>query len=159
MAPFLDELAAGWLTADEFARVMVRLLAAMLVGGVVGLDRELSGKAAGMRTHMLVAMGCALFALTADLAGMGHEATSRVLQGVAAGIGFIGGGAILKSTDKRQIYGLTTAASLWMAAAAGLTAGLGHLGLALVASALAWVVLGVLTRIERRLGTEDSERA
>ena len=75
---------------------------------------------------------------------------SRVIQGVAAGIGFIGAGAILKVTSEREIQGLTTAAGIWMTAAIGLAAGLGRLGLAAIGVALAWIILAIINRLARK---------
>ena len=159
MDTFLAELRHGWLSAEEFSRIIVRLGAAMIVGAIAGINRELGGKAAGLRTHMLVAMGAAMFVLGAEMTGlMGAQMTS-VIQGVAAGIGFVGGGAILKFAEANEIRGLTTAASIWMTAAIGIAAGLGHIGLAFVASLLTLLVLSIIARFERRLGTEGSNQA
>ena len=146
---FLTEIRNGWFTPEEFARVVVRLGTAMIVGGVAGIDRERIGKAAGLRTHMLVALGAAVFALAADLTNLSGGALATIIQGVAVGVGFLGGGAILKSTDDKEIHGLTTAAGIWMTAAAGIAAGLGHIGLALLASGLAWIILAVLSMVTR----------
>ena len=134
---------------DQILTVVLRLIAAAVVGAMLGAERESMGKAAGLRTHMLVALGGALFVMVATE----HEAVgdiSRVIQGVAAGIGFIGAGAILKHTDKDQVTGLTTAASLWLTAAIGVAAGTGTIWLALGGGAFAWIVLRVLLRSEKR---------
>jgi putative Mg2+ transporter-C (MgtC) family protein len=154
----LAELRAGLLTGEETARVIVRLLTALVAGGLAGIDRERLGKAAGLRTHILVSVGAALFVLTAELAGMTAQ-ISAVIQGIAVGIGFIGGGAILKSAEDREIRGLTTAAGIWLTAAAGIAAGLGRLTLALVAGLLALAILNVLHRAEQAMGTSHSNRA
>ena len=154
----LNELRAGLPTGEETARIVIRLVAAAVVGGIAGIDRERVGKAAGLRTHMLVAMGAAVFVLTAQLSALGGQ-MGTVIQGVAAGIGFIGGGAILKSTQNKEIHGLTTAAGIWMTAAAGLAAGLGHLVLALLVSLMGLLILNVLTRAEAWMGTDGSNRA
>ena len=156
---FIAELRNGWFTPEEFARVAVRLGTALIVGAVAGIDRERLGKAAGLRTHMLVALGAATFALTAELAGLTGSGLATVIQGVAVGVGFLGGGAILKSTDDKEIHGLTTAAGIWMTAAAGITAGLGHTGLALLATGLAWIILAVLSMAARAAGAPGSNRA
>ena len=150
MDAFLNELRAGWLTSEEFARVVVRLGAAMLVGAVAGINRERVGKAAGLRTHMLVALGSAAFVLAAELGGMPPPDLSRVIQGVAAGIGFLGGGAILKSAEDREIRGLTTAAGIWMTAGAGIAVGMGELAVGFIAIGFAWIVLSLLAHIEVR---------
>src|SRR5262245_11033445 len=94
----------------EVTQVVVRLLLAALLGGLLGWQRELVGKAAGLRTHMLVALGSAFFVLIPSQAGMPLGDLSRVLQGVITGIGFLGAGAILKLSEQQQIHGLTTAA-------------------------------------------------
>ena len=159
METFLSELRYGWPSAEEFSRVIVRLMTAMVVGAIAGINRELGGKAAGLRTHMLVAMGSAMFVLGAEAAGIPREQMTSVFQGVAAGIGFVGGGAILKYAEANEIRGLTTAASIWMTAAVGIAAGLGQVGLALVASLLTLLVLSIIARLERTLGTAHSNQA
>jgi putative Mg2+ transporter-C (MgtC) family protein len=146
MEPFPD--------MQELARVMVRLLAALALGALIGYQRERTGKAAGLRTHMLVSMGTALFVISAVESGMGEDALSRVIQGLATGIGFLGAGAILKITADKEIRGLTTAAGIWMTASASVAIGLGQFVIGLAAGVLAWIVLAVLDRFEpkSRLG-------
>jgi putative Mg2+ transporter-C (MgtC) family protein len=129
-------------------RVIVRLMAAALLGAVIGIQRESVGKAAGLRTHMLVACGGALFIAACYESGMSSEGMSRVIQGLATGIGFIGAGAILKLADQREVTGLTTAASIWMTAAVGVAAGLGRWGSAVVSVVMTWFILAVLGRVE-----------
>lgn len=133
----------------ELTRVVIRLMMAVILGGLIGWNRERHGTAAGLRTHMMVALGAALFVLVPQQAGMVVADMSRVLQGVIAGIGFLGAGAIIKLGEKEQIKGLTTAAGIWATAAIGLAAGMGREGLALIATALALVILGVLPKLER----------
>ena len=133
---------------EDSVRIIVRLLVAMLLGGLIGYEREYSGKSAGLRTHMLVSVGAALFVLAPGLSGMSIGDQSRVLQGIIAGIGFLGAGAIIKSRDHNEVKGLTTAASIWMTAAVGITAGMGREMLALVSTALALFILAALHRIE-----------
>ena len=156
MDQLMNELQAGLLTAEETARITVRLLAAMLAGAVAGIDRERLGKAAGLRTHMLVSTGAALFVVTAELASVGPQMTT-VIQGIAAGIGFIGGGAILKSAENREIHGLTTASGIWMTAAVGVAAGLGHTMLALISGLVVFVILNVLARATQALGPHSND--
>jgi putative Mg2+ transporter-C (MgtC) family protein len=158
MGVLLDELSASLPDARETVRVVVRLVAALLAGGVIGLQREASGKAAGLRTHMLVCAGTALFVLAAMDFGMGQDAMSRVVQGLATGIGFLGAGAILKLESSRQIQGLTTAAGIWMTAALGVTIGVGQLGTAAIGTAFAWFVLAVLIKLDKRIDA-SSDRA
>jgi putative Mg2+ transporter-C (MgtC) family protein len=153
----LDELAQSLPDAREALRVLIRLVAALLAGAVLGLQRERSGKAAGLRTHMLVTLGTVLFVIAGTEFGMEQDALSRVIQGIVTGIGFIGAGAILKMESKREIYGLTTAAGIWMTAAIGVAIGLGHIGTAALGVLFAWVVLAVLIKLEARAeGSSDS---
>lgn len=145
----LQELASSIPDARDAVRLLVRLLAALLAGGIIGYQRERAGKAAGLRTHMLVALGTALFVITAEEAGMQQDAMSRVVQGLVTGIGFLGAGAILKLESRQIIRGLTTAAGIWMTAALGVAIGLGHLGTAAIGVLLGWLVLAALIRLER----------
>ncbi len=158
MDPLLDELRGSLPTAQETARVVVRLLAALLAGGIIGFQREASGKAAGLRTHILVCAGTALFMLTAVGMQMQQDAVSRVVQGLATGIGFLGAGAILKIESHHEIKGLTTAAGIWMTAALGVMIGVGQLGTAAIGTALTWVVLAVLIKVDKRIDASN-ERA
>ena len=155
MNEFLREITNGRPDATEFARAVVRLLVAALLGAVVGFERERAGKAAGLRTHMLVALGAALLMLAAAESGMTSSDLSRIIQGVITGIGFLGAGSILKSEEEREIRGLTTAAGIWLTAGVGVAAGLGRWGTAAVAVAASWIILGLLTRLERRLDVND----
>jgi putative Mg2+ transporter-C (MgtC) family protein len=144
----LEEMLSGLPDGRQMVSLVTRLLTAMILGALVGAQRESSGKPAGLRTHMLVAMGGALFVLAPLEAGMELNGISRVIQGIVTGIGFIGAGAILKLQDKREIEGLTTAAGIWMTAAVGIAAGLGRLGLALVSTVLTWITLALIGKIE-----------
>jgi putative Mg2+ transporter-C (MgtC) family protein len=129
----------------------LRLLTALVIGGCIGLQRELTHHSAGFRTHILVAMGSALLVIAGSQSGMSSSDVSRVIQGIVTGIGFLGGGAILKITDERQILGLTTAAGIWMTAAASIAAGLGRIITALIALLLTLIVLAVLIKFEKRM--------
>jgi putative Mg2+ transporter-C (MgtC) family protein len=135
---------------EQTVRVIVRLLLAAILGGLLGAERERAGKAAGLRTHMLVALGAAVFVLFPAEAGMGMADLSRVIQGVATGIGFIGAGTILKRKDQEEIQGLTTAANIWLTAAVGLAVGAGHLWVPIACTLCAFVILSVVARYERR---------
>lgn len=150
---FWEELSAGFTDARQLADVVVRLVAAVLLGAIVGWERERMGKAAGLRTHMLVSLGTALFVVACENSGMSSDGLSRVIQGLTTGIGFIGGGAILKLASEREIHGLTTAAGIWMTAAIGVTVGLGAIGLALIATIVTTATLGAI-----RLSTSRTER-
>jgi len=148
---FLSELKSGWPNGAQLARILIRLTAAALLGAVIGFQRERMGKAAGLRTHMLVSAGAALFVVACIESGMSSDGLSRVVQGLATGIGFIGAGAILKLAEQHHIIGLTTAASIWMTAAVGVALGLGRWGLALVSVVLTWGILTVVGRLEFRI--------
>ena len=130
--------------ATDITRVCVRLLVAALLGAMLGYERESSGASAGLRTHMLVSMGSAMFVLVPLQAGMPLMDVSRVLQGVTAGVGFLGAGAIMKSHSENQITGLTTAAGVWLTAAIGVAAGMGREGTAILCAMFAWVILALL---------------
>src|SRR5207248_7764652 len=127
----------------------VRLVAAAVLGGLLGLERQYDHKYAGVRTHMLVALGAALFTAAPLVGGVSAEHVTRIIQGIAAGIGFVGGGTILKLTDRNEVRGLTTAANIWLAAAVGVAAGAGWLVPAFVGTALALIILYALGRCER----------
>jgi putative Mg2+ transporter-C (MgtC) family protein len=154
----IAELRDSFPDAAEAVRVAIRLLAALLAGALIGWQRERTGKAAGLRTHMLVCMGTALFVVACIGSGMQQDAISRVVQGLATGIGFLGAGAILKLESTQRIKGLTTAAGIWLTAALGVAIGLGRLGTALLGVVLAWIVLQVLVLLEKRAG-ESSDSA
>jgi putative Mg2+ transporter-C (MgtC) family protein len=136
--------------AGQFVRVTIRLVGALLLASIVGWQRERTGHAAGLRTHLLVALGSALFTLVPLEAGASTGETTRIIQGIAAGIGFLGGGVILKDGGPVKIHGLTTAASIWLTAAIGMAAGLGRVGAAAGGVLLAWFVLAVLEPFEQR---------
>jgi putative Mg2+ transporter-C (MgtC) family protein len=137
----------------QVTRILVRLLMAALLGGVLGYERERHGKAAGVRTHMLVAMGAALFVLVPQQGGMAVADMSRVIQGIVTGVGFLGAGAIIKRHSEEDVQGLTTAAGVWMTAAIGIACGLGRETTAVLSTLLALVVLGLVPKIiDRRLG-------
>jgi putative Mg2+ transporter-C (MgtC) family protein len=150
----IDPLHDGLLdlpTLRQLFDIVLRLGIAAVLGGVIGFEREQEGKAAGLRTHMLVGLAAALFTVAPVDAGMSIVDLSRVLQGIAAGIGFIGAGTILKLTGQQEIRGLTTAASLWLTAAVGMAVGIGHLWLPIVAVLLAVAILWGLGRLEARM--------
>jgi putative Mg2+ transporter-C (MgtC) family protein len=136
----------------QLVRVALRLLAALVIGTAIGLQRELTHKPAGLRTHMLLGLGTALFVLGAAESGMHLDSLSRIVQGLATGIGFLGGGAILKLTNEREIHGLTTAAGIWMTAAASAAAALGQIAVALIGTLFGLLVLIVFHKIEKELG-------
>lgn len=138
--------------ASQLTRVTVRLVIAAILGGILGFEREHKGKAAGVRTHMLVAMGAALFVLVPRMAGADDAALSRVVQGIVAGIGFLGAGTILKGKEinANQVKGLTTAAGLWMTAAIGIAAGMGREATAVLSTILALGIFSLMPWIVNR---------
>jgi putative Mg2+ transporter-C (MgtC) family protein len=127
------------------------LLLAVVLGAIVGLEREKAHRPAGLRTHMLVSLGSCLFTLMS--ASFGGQ-PAQVASGVVAGIGFIGAGTIWAEKDK--VKGITTAASLWATAAIGLTAGLGDFALATVVTLLVFIILAS-KYVFWRLGIEKRE--
>ncbi len=152
MAAAWDEIVQTLPNGQEIVRIGVRMVTALLIGALIGLQRELTHHSAGLRTHMLVALGSALLVISAAESGMAPADVTRIIQGIVTGIGFLGGGAILKLTSEREIRGLTTAAGIWMTAAEGVAAGLGRIGTALLGLAFTLFVLGALAKIEKRLG-------
>jgi putative Mg2+ transporter-C (MgtC) family protein len=135
-------------------RVLFRLVIALVLGAMLGVERERLGKAAGVRTHMLVALGSALLVLGPVEAGMKLDHLSRVIQGIAAGIGFLGAGAILKMPEERRISGLTTAATVWVTAAVGIAIGMGLVWPSVLAVVLATGSLYLVRRLETRLESD-----
>jgi putative Mg2+ transporter-C (MgtC) family protein len=136
---------------EQFTRVVLRLTVATLLGAVVGYERERHGKTAGLRTHMLVALGVALVIVSAEQSGVTPADMTRVLQGLFAGIGFLGAGAIIKVDEEERVKGLTTAASIWATAAIATAAGLGREATAVLATILTYVILAVLLKLEHRM--------
>src|SRR5688572_28129455 len=136
-----SELTAGILDTRQLVIFLIRIFAATLCGAVIGYERQRAGKTAGLRTHILVASGTAMFILGCMGAGMrgDSDAISRVVQGIITGIGFVGAGSILKRDSERDIQGVTTSAGIWMTAAIGVAVGLGRVGLALMATVLSLI--------------------
>ena len=133
--------------------LLLRLVCAALAGGLVGWNRHCAGKPAGIGTHALVALGAGLFvAIPARLGDAHLDAISRAVQGVAAGVGFLGAGEIFRNPGPGQrVTGLTSAAALWATAALGLMIVCGPIREALVASGLVLLVLELAPRLEHRL--------
>lgn len=136
----------------EITTLIIRLMMAAILGGILGFEREHRGKAAGVKTHMLVAVGSALFVLIPYQAGISEAELSRVVQGIIAGIGFLGAGAILKKgADEKELKGLTTAAGIWLTSAIGVAAGLGRESSAVLCTLLALVILVIIPKFAERL--------
>lgn len=154
---------------SDHLEIFLRLLIAMLIGCLIGIDHNLRGKPTGMKTLGLVALGSALatmasmnFALTTD--GYSHDAASRAIQGVITGIGFLGAGVIVHEQRSEKVRGLTTAASIWVTAAVGIVCGIGWWKVALMTTALILLLFVVGRKIEsflhhRWMQKNDRERA
>ncbi len=137
----------------EFSTIFLRLGLAFILGSILGLERERKGRSAGLRTHILVCMGSALIMLVSvyiyEL--YKHETTldpARIAAGVVTGIGFLGAGTILRSTNR--VVGLTTAASIWISASIGLAVGCGFISAAIATTAIAFFTLLLLGALEKR---------
>ncbi|WP_024891148.1 MgtC/SapB family protein [Luteimonas huabeiensis] len=149
----LDEI--GRALADEFSLpgagemtvIVARVLTAAVLGGIIGWEREQKGRAAGLKTHILVSIGSALFVLAPLLYGIDGAEVTRVMQGIVSGIGFLGAGAILKLDRGERIEGLTTAAGIWMTAAIGMAAGMGQEWVAAITTVVAFIVVSLLPRV------------
>lgn len=138
--------------------VISRLSLSVIFGGLVGLEREVYGRAAGLRTHIMVSLGSCLIMLTSLYVFDIYRTTapvdpSRIAAGVITGIGFLGAGTILRSGEGEGIRGLTTASSLWVVAATGLAVGIGFYTAAALTTAFALIVLLFLGRFEKRVLT------
>jgi putative Mg2+ transporter-C (MgtC) family protein len=153
-----EELTSGLPDTRQLVHVLIRLIAATLLGAVIGIQRERAGKPAGLRTHMLVTLGTAVFVLACSGVGMSSDALSRVIQGIVTGIGFIGAGSILKLSEEREVQGLTTAAGVWMTAAVGVAVGLGSLGVALLSTLFTLIILSFASRVEHQVDEQRAEQ-
>lgn len=126
----------------QMAVISIRLAVAMILGGLLGYERERQSKAAGLRTYMLVAIGSALFTIVPFLVDPANSEMGQIVKGIAAGVGFLGAGAIMKRGEK-DVEGITTAAGIWMTAAAGLSVGAGHIWPAVIGVILALAVFSL----------------
>jgi putative Mg2+ transporter-C (MgtC) family protein len=153
-----EELTVGLPDVRQLIHVLIRLTAATLLGAIVGFERERARKPAGLRTHMLVALGTTVFVLACSSAGMSSDAVSRVIQGIVTGIGFIGAGSILKLNNERDIQGLTTAAGVWMTSAIGVAVGLGSLGVAVLSTIFTLIILTLAGPGEPRAATQPDDQ-
>jgi putative Mg2+ transporter-C (MgtC) family protein len=150
------------MTMPVATEVATRLVVATLIGSGIGLDREIRHKPAGLKTHALVALGAALITVIgASMTNLDHPdmaTISRIIQGIIAGVGFLGGGAILKS-DHEMVQGLTTAASIWLCASLGIACGAGEFGAALIALAIALIVLVLGNAVEQWFKLSNAKSA
>jgi putative Mg2+ transporter-C (MgtC) family protein len=145
-------------TTPDATAFAVRLGLAVLAGAAVGIDRELKRKPAGLRTHALVSMGSALVVLVTMAFGAANsgDPLSRTLQGIITGIGFLGAGVIMQYEHERRVEGLTTAASIWVAAGLGMACGAGLIELAAIGVVATLIVLIGGEVVERLLGDRNS---
>lgn len=138
---------------QELGTDSIRLLIAVVLGGVLGVERQIHGRWAGVRTHMMVALGAAIFTIAAiTTAPDDPNEVTRVIQGIAAGIGFLGAGTILKLSTEIEVKGLTTASSIWLAAALGTVAGMGEYALAISSGLMSVLVLAILRPLTKAVG-------
>ncbi|MBN3883256.1 MAG: MgtC/SapB family protein [Nostoc sp.] len=145
-----------YLATNDWLNISFRLCIALLMGATIGLERQIRRKPAGLRTHMLVSLGSALFTLIIMQTGglqASPDALSRVIQGIAAGVGFLGAGEIVRQSSQKsqqlEIHGLTSAAAIWVSAALGIAAGCGLWQLGLIGAMLSFLVLNVFKRLEK----------
>jgi putative Mg2+ transporter-C (MgtC) family protein len=139
-------------------QLVLRMVLASLLGSLLGYQRERQGKEAGLRTHMLVALGSTFFVLIPLQVGMPLADLSRVLQGLIPGVGFLAAGVILKQQDSQQIHGLTTAAGLWLTASVGVAVGLGREASALLGTVLAFIILALLPHVSSPTDAHEAPR-
>jgi putative Mg2+ transporter-C (MgtC) family protein len=138
----------------SWQHIALRLGVALLAGAIIGLDRELKQKPAGLRTNMLVSFGSAFFVIVPielDFAQKNADAFSRVLQGIITGVGFVGAGVILhdsKTATGMKVKGLTTAAAIWISSALGVAIGCGLWQLGLVGAVVSWLTLSLMKQLE-----------
>jgi putative Mg2+ transporter-C (MgtC) family protein len=135
----------------QITKVTLRLITASILGGLLGYEREMKGKSAGLRTHMLVALGAALFIIVPQLAGASQIEVLRVLQGLIAGVGFLGAGAIVIGQQKENESGLTSAATVWITAAIGVTVGMGFEATAVLSTLITLIILALIPRYRNHL--------
>ena len=133
----------------EWITILIRLAVSIVVGGLIGLERELEHKPAGLRTIILVCLGSTIFMLIGLELGLVSSEMGRIVAGVVTGIGFLGAGAIIRA--RGEVYGLTTAATIWLSSGLGLAIGIGYYILAIIASVFVLVVLRILGILERAL--------
>lgn len=153
--------------SDDWLHIGIRLVMALFVGCMIGLNRQKGGRPAGMRTFMLVSMGSALFVMIplqaeGDSPFAATNALSRTIQGVTTGVGFIGAGLILQEapgeSGSRKVKGLTTAASVWISAGLGAAIGCGLWKMALMAGVLTLITLSGVKRLNRIIESRSSQK-
>ena len=141
---------------DEFHEILLRLGAAMLLGGAIGVNRDLHHKPAGLRVLALVSVGSALVTMimlraAASQQTVTYDGLSRVIQGILQGIGFLGAGVIMRAQGRDEVHGLTTAASVWLTAVLGVGCGIGEWHMTLVAFGVSVVILTLGRIVEKTI--------
>ena len=129
---------------------LLGIILAVIFGGAVGLEREISGKSAGLRTNLLICLGAAVFTIISkQMGGTQTDSMTRIAAQIVTGVGFLGAGAIIQ--DRGGVHGLTTAATIWLVASIGMACGAGYLKLAGITTLIALIVLIVLGQLARNL--------
>ena len=129
---------------------VLSIILAVVFGGAIGLEREIKGKAAGLRTNVLICVGAAVFTMISKHMAAGQQdSLTRIAAGVVTGIGFLGAGAIIQ--DRGGVHGMTTAATIWLVASVGMACGAGFYGLAAISTLIAILVLMGLGELEKPL--------
>lgn len=141
---------------DEFHEILFRLSAAMLLGGAIGVNRDLHRKPAGLRVLAMVSVGSALAAMlilsaSSPKATVTNDGLSRVIQGILQGIGFLGAGVIMRAMGRDEVHGLTTAASIWLTAVLGVACGIGQWAMAMAAFLISVVILTIGRHLEKAI--------
>jgi putative Mg2+ transporter-C (MgtC) family protein len=140
--------------------ILSRLTLAILIGALIGLERQLDHKSAGLRTHMLVSLGAAIFVLTGIQIGTLDDSVgsvSRIIQGITAGVGFLGAGEIInkvRQSGEIKVQGLTSAAAIWVSASLGVAAGCGLWTIALFGAIATFLILRVAKRLEEKIKSD-----
>jgi putative Mg2+ transporter-C (MgtC) family protein len=147
----------------DWSEIVLRLGAATLAGGLIGLNRDLHGKPIGLRTLGLVGLATAMVVVLAESFGNAEktpDAISRVIQGILTGIGFLGAGVIIRREDRSRVHGLTSAACTWLTACLGIMCGAGYWRVVIIALAITFLVLifggGIERRLHRTLGGKET---
>ncbi len=138
-------------------RIVVRLVMAALLGGILGYERERKARSAGVRTHMLVAVGAALFVLGPLQSGAQVSDMSRVVQGIVQGVGFLGAGAIIIRTGQQKVEGMTTAANIWATAGIGVVVGLGLEAMAVLSTLIVFFILALVPYVVPPTAEDDTD--
>ena len=143
---------------STMTRIVVRLMLAAILGGILGYERELKARSAGVRTHMLVAVGAALFVLGPLQSGMEVSDLSRVVQGIIQGVGFLGAGAIIIRAGQHKVEGLTTAANIWATAGIGVVVGLGLEATAVLSTVVVLIILAAVPYIVPSTDQDETDK-